>query len=707
MLEKTMLFKLLLSITLIGIFNTATAKDLYVSVTGSDKLDGSSPRVDIWNGTGPFKTLHRAQQAIRQLKAAGKFNEGLTVHIGKGTYQLVSTLEFDEQDSGTASQPIIWEGEKNATVISGGISLTNCQPYDLNKPKQILSCTVNSELFDNATPEPVDRMLSNSHRMELFIGNERLHLARWPDDGWAHVKSPVTEKTSFLAYEQIPQFVGNSNTIRAHLYAGNDYYDQYIDVRNINVVTGQINLTQETKQKIAAGRRFYLENFYAGLNLPGEWFYQPLNSIIYFIPPEGTTVVKPKLSGLSHLIKAVSTEHVSFKNFKFIEAYDTAIVLNHTEDIVLDNNEISNVGGKAILGMNSGDTAITNNNLHDLGLGGITLYGGDRATLELSGNIVENNYIHDYDQLLFNYSPAIEVGGVGSHVLHNRIEFSNGNGIAIVGNEHVIEKNDISQICRQSGDCGAIYSGRDWTYRGNVIRHNYVHDFSGFMLNGQTLDIANNKIEYMKDGARGIYLDDGVSGFSVLGNIVSNVGFIGIQLGGGRDTLIENNVVFTDKFGIVIDSRSAQFDWSKNRDTLSTMPLNSSVWQEKYPELSIPMHNDKWPEGNTVRKNIIVTTKAGGKSIQYWMPKRGNTIADNIVWQPKAVFRVDYNILDAGVVKNGGLWDEWMTQGFEVNSLLADPCISINNASVTFTCANSPASTIGFEPIPTDIGIRY
>jgi len=698
--------KLLTSLTLICIFSTATAKDFYVSATGSDKLDGSSTRVDMWSKTGPFKTLHRAQQAIRQLKAAGKFNEGITVHIGKGTYQLVSTLEFDEQDSGTANQPIIWEGEQNASIISGGISLTNCQPYDPTKPKQILTCAVNSELFTSATPEPVDRILSNSHRMELFIGTQRLHLARWPDDGWAHIRSPVSEKTSFLTYEKIPQFVGNSNTIRAHLYAGNDYYDQYIDVRNINAVTGQITLTQETKQKIAAGRRFYLENFYAGLNLPGEWFYQPINSIIYFIPPEGITSVKPRLSGLSHLFKVVSTEHVTFKNLKFIEAYDAAIVLNHTDDITLDNNEISNVGGKAILGMNSSRTKISNSNLHDLGLGGISLFGGDRANLESSENLVENNYIHDYDQLLYNYSPAIEVGGVGAHVLHNRIEFSNGNGIAVVGNEHLIEKNDISQICRQSGDCGAIYSGRDWTYRGNVIRHNYVHDFSGFMLNGQTLDISNDKIEYIKDGARGIYLDDGVSGFSVQGNIVSNVGFIGIQLGGGRDTLIENNIVITDKFAIVIDSRSPQFDWSKNRDTLNTMPLNSAVWQEKYPKLSEPMHNDKWPEGNTIQKNIVVTTKAGGKSIQYWMPNRSNTITDNIVWQPKGVFRVDYNILDTGIAKNGGLWDEWMTQGFEVNSLLADPCISINNASVTFTC-NTPAATIGFEPIPADIGIRY
>ena len=52
--------------------------------------------------------------------------------------------------------------------------------------------------------------------------------------------------------------------------------------------------------------------------------------------------------------------------------------------------------------------------------------------------------------------------------------------IVFGGNEHLIEFNEIHDVCHESNDAGAIYGGRDWTMRGTVIRYNYFHDISGF-----------------------------------------------------------------------------------------------------------------------------------------------------------------------------------------------------------------------------------
>lgn len=63
------------------------------------------------------------------------------------------------------------------------------------------------------------------------------------------------------------------------------------------------------------------------------------------------------------------------------------------------------------------------------------------------------------------------------------------------GNDHLMEYNEINDVCYESNDAGAIYAGRNWRMRGNVIRYNYLHDISGF--EGK--------------GCVGVYLDDVVA----------------------------------------------------------------------------------------------------------------------------------------------------------------------------------------------------
>ncbi|MDX8127156.1 right-handed parallel beta-helix repeat-containing protein [Methylomonas sp. OY6] len=704
-----MFIKFVITLTFATFCSAAAAKDFYVSPSGSDKLNGLSPSVNFWTKTGPFKTLTRARNAIRQLKATGKFDEAITVHVGKGTYQLQSALELDDRDSGLPGQEITWLGEKGTSVLSGGIVLNGCQKFDPTNPTQIINCPVNNSIISSIMPENIGRMDEVTTRFEVFIDEHRMHPARWPDKDWAHIKKPLDENTNFSVIEAIPNFTGDLSNTQVHIFAGSDHFDEYIGVTNINPINNIIKLSNETEQKLASGRRFYLQNFQSGLNVSEEWYYDKQNSRIQLIPPLGTNPKQIVISTTTNIINIRLSKHLNFNGITLKHSVGSAISINDAENIKLNDIEVSNVGGKGIYAWNSTDTIISNCKIHDTGLGGVLLSGGDRPTLTASGNQIQNTHIYDYDINLLTNSPAIELNGVGVTVTNNLVESGNGAGITISGNDHLVEKNEITQVCLQSGDCGAIYLyGRDWTYRGNIIRHNSVHDIFGYQLNAATLNLDKNFIEYVNDGARGIYLDDAASGANIFGNIIYNISLIGIQLGGGRDNRIENNAIKTDKYAVLVDFRGSYFDWTLPRDSLTTMPINDPTWLKKYPALGITMSNDTWPEGNTIQRNVMISTSANRSILQYRMPHESNNIGNNIVWSTNKSVRLDYNILDKGqgvAVKSNATWNEWLSYGLETNSIIADPCFNISTKTITLSCTNSPAYQIGYQPIPAGIGL--
>ena len=252
------------------------------------------------------------------------------------------------------------------------------------------------------------------------------------------------------------------------------------------------------------------------------------------------------------------------------------------------------------------------------------------------------------------YTPGISLNGVGNRATHNLIDNAPHQAIGFGGNNHLIEFNEIHSVCYESNDAGAIYSGRDWTMRGTVIRYNYLHDITGF--EGR--------------GCVGVYLDDMYCGTEIVGNVfyrVTSAAFIG----GGRDCLIENNIFVECQPAVHIDARalgwaSAGADgWvkeGKEKSTLSGIKYNQPPYSERYPRLvNILAEDPAAPRGNVVARNICV----------------------------------------------GGKWDDierkarpWVT--FQDNLLEQDPRF-LNAAERNFQLAqNSPAFALGFKRIPIE-----
>ena len=92
----------------------------YVSPSGSDDNSGAA--------NSPFKSLHRAQEAVRKRKES---SGPIKVLVREGTYYLQRPLRFLSEDSGKRDEQVVYSGYPGERVtISGGRNLScNWIPY--------------------------------------------------------------------------------------------------------------------------------------------------------------------------------------------------------------------------------------------------------------------------------------------------------------------------------------------------------------------------------------------------------------------------------------------------------------------------------------------------------------------------------------------------------------------------------------------------
>jgi Right handed beta helix region len=166
----------------------------------------------------------------------------------------------------------------------------------------------------------------------------------------------------------------------------------------------------------------------------------------------------------------------------------------------------------------------------------------------------------------------------------------------------MIRNNEIHHVLNETGDCGAIYGGRDWTACGTRITGNWIHDIG--KMSGDQAHL----------GGRAIYLDDCLSGIRVDHNYVENAP-LGILVGGGHYNLVEDNIVSHCTEGLQLDSRG--ITWMAHKlgeleKKLAATPVTQEPWASRYPELKdIMKHEPGKPVGTRIINNALVNcTKA-------------------------------------------------------------------------------------------------
>jgi hypothetical protein len=323
------------------------------------------------------------------------------------------------------------------------------------------------------------------------------------------------------------------------------------------------------------------------------------------------------------LVALKDASHVILRGFVLEHCRGTAVTVSGGAQCQVAGCTLRNLGGTAVSVHGGTQHAVVGCDITETGDGGISLSGGDRKLLTPAGHVAENNHIHHYGRWNRMYRAAIHLGGVGQRAAHNLIHSAPHIGIQFSGNDHLIERNELHHVCEESNDAGAMYAGRDWTMRGTVIRHNFLHDIQGF--EGR--------------GCVGVYLDDMFCGTAIVGNVFHRVTMAAF-IGGGRDCRVENNLFVDCVPSLHIDARALGWahdhadDWvreGREKGTLAGTAYNKPPYSDRYPGLANILEDEPAaPKGNLVIRNVSVGGKWDG------VDKRSRpfvTFRDNLVDQ--------------------------------------------------------------------------
>lgn len=570
------------------------SRQFYVSPTGHG--DGSI--------TAPFGTLEDARDAIRALKTLPP--GGITVNLRGGRYERTAPFALTVQDSGAADAPVVYRvfpGERAAVV--GGAKLDGHAFAPVDDPAVLarLAPAARDQIRQISLPDHgiTDYGTIPSRHYgtvepatpQLVVDDTLCRLARWPDTAYAAMGTIINQGQSgadlqFQYTDDRPDHWATTEDTWVLEYAQYNWAFQTLPISAIDTATKTITCGGQTLYGAVAGARYFYFNVLEELDTPGEWYLDRSTGMLYVYPPTDLAGASIRLTQLDQpLVTMDSVSHLSFDGISFGETRVDAMSCTNCTDITVSAATFAFIGNHAVTTNGGARNVIQRCTMYDIGTGAVVVNAGDRPTLTPGDCAVQDSHFFRYSIVNPTYSPAISCGGVGNRIAHNEINDAPHEAVAFSGNDHVVEYNEIHHVVSDSADAGAIYGGRDWTWRGNVFRYNYLHDITNDVPGGRK---------------SAVYLDDMVSGCYVYGNIFENVD-TGIQHC-GRHNVADNNIMIDCNEPVYIGNWGAK-DLDTLTQRLNAMPYQSEPWASRYPELLTILNDDPGvPKYNTVIRTV-------------------------------------------------------------------------------------------------------
>ena len=672
-----------------------------VSPLGDDKTaDGSSKK--------PFATLKAAINFALKLQGNGdislKLSDGTyrvsdTILLdGKDWKGRKISIEGSEKTilSGSADIDATKLSEvREASLLSKLPAERTAKIYFLNLKQLGISDYGELKQRGFGTPRDIPEI-------EAFLNGKRLRLARYPNSGLMKIgkvldAGQVKSKTNRGFDEPSDDTRVRGATFeytdaRHERWIGaNDAYacgnfsvgwaDDEIKIEKINTNDKTVKLSSphiygvmsclpdpknpKFRQDLST-RGYFVKNLIEELDEDGEFFIDRKNGIFYVAldsPPSGTL----QFSMLSGPIIAIkNADGLKIKNVRFGPSRGMGVFVSRSKNINIDSCEFSNFGTVA-LSVDSGTFAknpppelanknpafnfsssitLSNCKIHDNAFGGAYIRGGDRRSLSPSGNLVFNCEFYRNSSAGLKYTPSLSIYDVGARVSNCTFRDDPFNTMQFGGNDLIIEKNRFERICLNVSDMGVIYTGRNPSHKGNVIRKNF---FSECLA---------------KDGKctiRGVY-DIRENIFCRIKSAdpdATNAGIAAIYYHGGHDNTAYKNVFIDCAVGVAHSPWEDEW-WLKNincaawrHNLKDEVDIESDIYQKKYPQLKNFFKNDR-PRVNYLTQNLYFRTSGplNGNFVYKWnafLNPSKSVPCDKKNWTPEDV--LEY-FGDNGVVRS-------------------------------------------------------
>ena len=611
----------------------ALAKDVYVSKSGNDSNPGTKEE--------PLVTVGKAVDAMR---GAGPG----TIWIGEGEYYLEQGIALDSKHGGTVEQPLVIRGaEPGKTRLSGSRTVNNFRPISAKDAEPLISEQAKQHVLVadlKSQGFPPLATLPEQHRAhgreEVVFDDQPMQSARWPNEDFA-VFTEVIDAGASKPTHWVQRDVYHPGSFRfpgdrakrwdfargvwLHGFWCYDWSDEALKAKTYNATTGELRLAVKHAYGIGSPwqkdskRRFYAIHVFEELDRAGEYYLDRQGNRLFFWPPADVTKKSVRLTLCPKpLVRADGVSHLLVRDLTIENGRDLGVSLKNCRHCRVENCLVRNTG-KSGISLSGTHVCAVRCEVTQTASYGISAYGGDRKTLTPGQCAVLGCHVHHVGRLDWQNGRGITIGGCGNRVANNLIHHGPTSAVTYGGNEHLLELNEIHDVCIHYSDVGVFYTGRDWSSRGNIVRWNYIRDN------------ANNT----GHGSSAIYLDDCDSGDTVVGNIVLGGVGRGVLLGGGRDNMIQGNIFIDLPIGIHVDARGPRgitLDKPGSWNLLAKckkVGYLSPLWSERYPRLAKVMdQNPLMPLGNSIRDNILIGCKkpfALSKGVEEeWLDRKNN-----------------------------------------------------------------------------------
>jgi autotransporter-associated beta strand protein len=639
----------------------------YVSPAGNDANVGTAQ--------APFASLEAARDAIRAARSGALSNAAATIRVEDGTFYRTQTFQLSAADANlniraepTASPRLCGGARLDPAWFS--VVPSNSPVWSRLDPAAqgvVVQADLAGQGITNLGALRLRGMVGLSatdpgpFTSELFCNDQPLVLARWPNAGsWATLTA--TTGTNLFTYSGTrPTRWLNAPDVWYHGYWYYLWADFTLPGVSINTNTSVITMSQAPRSYgIRSGQPWFAFNLLEEIDTPGEYYIDRARQVLYLWPPANFATADLFLSQLdSPLISVTGATNIVFDGLELSGGRGDLLSIDSAcLNVEFRNGRLIGAGRDGAV-LNGTSNRVTACELAFSGDYGVVLSGGSRPTLALGGNTVRNCRIHDFSRLSFTYTPAVQFNGAGQWAIHNQIFSAPHAAMLFSGNEHQIAFNEIYNVCQWTSDAGAVYSGRDWGFRGNRLQDNFIHDISsGFP--GST--------------AHAFYMDDCVSGIEISSNVVYRVQNDALFNGGGRDNFYFNNVV----------ARCGTFHYGDARGTSSIVTNSGNAWNllQKIEAMNYqqPLWSNAYPALAAIPDNYSL--------LGPYKPPGGVIFSRNIGWTNTTAFTQGGSAFS--------YYAQWTNNITNSNPLFVDEA----NLDLTLQ-SNSPAFTIpGFGAIP-------